>query len=116
RLTIGQLADQAGTSTRVLRYYEEQGLLAPERTPGGQRRYDPDAAERVRQYRTLIDAGLGTRTLRELLPCMETQQASARAVHVVRQELERIRARARELSAAGDRLEQILGSVQQPSA
>src|SRR5699024_2349417 len=34
---------RAGCSPRALRYYEEQGLLAPQRTQGGQRRYPADA-------------------------------------------------------------------------
>lgn len=36
-MTIGQMAREAGVSTRTLRHYEEQGLLAPQRTDAGYR-------------------------------------------------------------------------------
>ena len=35
-MRIGELAEAAGTTTKTLRFYEEQGLLPPaERTPAG---------------------------------------------------------------------------------
>lgn len=37
--TIRQLADEFDVSPRTLRFYEEKGLIEPERTPGGQRRF-----------------------------------------------------------------------------
>lgn len=37
--SISQLAQEFDISTRTIRYYEERGLLNPERTPGGTRRY-----------------------------------------------------------------------------
>jgi MerR family redox-sensitive transcriptional activator SoxR len=38
-ISIGQLAKRTGISVSAIRYYEEQGLVAPERNAGGQRRY-----------------------------------------------------------------------------
>jgi MerR family redox-sensitive transcriptional activator SoxR len=38
-ISIGQLAKRTGLSVSAIRYYEEQGLVAPERNAGGQRRY-----------------------------------------------------------------------------
>ncbi|MEV5601908.1 MerR family transcriptional regulator [Streptomyces sp. NPDC052299] len=69
-MKIGDLAAETGTSVRLLRYYEEQGLLASHRAGGGHRRYDPDAPAVVRRIRSLLDAGLPTRTIRDLLPCV----------------------------------------------
>ncbi|MGN9760328.1 MerR family transcriptional regulator [Streptomyces sp. SD31] len=69
-MKIGQLSRETGVSVRLLRYYEEQGLLAAERTPGGQRVYDADAPATVRRIRTLLDAGLPTRVIREVLACV----------------------------------------------
>lgn len=48
-LTIGKLAAAAGVNLETIRYYQRRGLLeTPTRPPGGQRRYGPDQAARVR--------------------------------------------------------------------
>ncbi|MEV4251277.1 MerR family transcriptional regulator [Streptosporangium canum] len=69
-MQIGALADRAGVSTRALRYYEEKGLLRPERTAAGYRLYTDEHAEMVRRIRILLAAGLNTDMVREILPCM----------------------------------------------
>lgn len=38
-ISIGQLATRTGLAVSAIRYYEEQGLVAPERSMGGQRRF-----------------------------------------------------------------------------
>ena len=101
---------RAGCSPRALRYYEEQGLLAPQRTQGGQRRYPVDAVERVLLYRRLIDAGLGTEVIRELLPCMNGS-AGADTVATLEREHAKLLDQARELEATADRLADILKSL-----
>lgn len=72
---IGQLAEQAGVSVRSLRYYEEQGLLTSTRSPSGQRTYGDSAVERVRLLQRLYAAGLSSRTIAELLPCVDSPSA-----------------------------------------
>lgn len=109
-LSIGETARRAGSSPRALRYYEEQGLLAPKRTAGGQRRYPADAVERVVLYRRLIDAGLGTEVIRELLPCMNGS-ATSDTVATLQREHTKLLAQARELEATADKLESILESL-----
>ncbi len=37
--TISQMADELDISTRTIRFYEEKGLILPQRTPGNQRAY-----------------------------------------------------------------------------
>ncbi|MFH8622233.1 MerR family transcriptional regulator [Streptomyces vietnamensis] len=69
-MKIGELARETGVSVRLLRYYEEQGLLDSERTPGGQRVYGPDAPAVVRRIRALLGAGLPTRVIAEVLDCV----------------------------------------------
>ncbi|MFE5602417.1 MerR family transcriptional regulator [Streptomyces coelicoflavus] len=69
-MRIGELARTTGVSVRLLRYYEEQGLLSPRRAPGGHRRYPAEAVTEVARIRTLLAAGLPTRIIRELVPCV----------------------------------------------
>lgn len=57
-MKIGELAAATDTSVRLLRYYEEQGLLESHRLDSGHRRYDGDAPDVVRRIRSLLDAGL----------------------------------------------------------
>lgn len=69
-MRIGELARRTGVSERSLRYYEEQGLLAPSRTPAGYRVYAESDVDAVRHVRMLLAAGLNTTFIREVLPCM----------------------------------------------
>ena len=57
-LTIGEVARSTGVTERTLRYYEEVGLLAPERDKAGRRRYD--AGHLGRLYRIRLMRALGT--------------------------------------------------------
>jgi DNA-binding transcriptional MerR regulator len=75
---IGELATQTGVPTRLLRYYEEQGLLSPSRAANGYRFYDGKLVGRVTQIRGLLDAGVPTRIIREILPCLD----DTRSIHV----------------------------------
>ena len=45
--TVGELADDLGVTTRTLRFYEAEGLLAPQRS-GGNRVYSPRDRARLR--------------------------------------------------------------------
>jgi DNA-binding transcriptional MerR regulator len=69
-MRIGELSERIGISERALRYYEEQGLLKPERRPSGYREYSEADAQIVRRIRTLLAAGLSTSVIAEVLPCM----------------------------------------------
>ncbi len=68
-MRIGELSERTGVSTRLLRYYEAQGLLESERSSNGYRHYADNAPELVAQIRGLLAAGLPTATIRAVLPC-----------------------------------------------
>ncbi|MGW0549460.1 MerR family transcriptional regulator [Streptomyces altiplanensis] len=70
-MRIGELSERTGTPRRLLRYYEEQGLIAADRSPNGYREYDERFVDRVAQIRGLLDAGLPTRIIRQILPCLD---------------------------------------------
>ena len=56
-LTIGQVSDRTGLATSAIRYYEEQGLVAPWRNESGQRRFE--RADIRRLSFVMISQGLG---------------------------------------------------------
>ncbi|MEV6947614.1 MerR family transcriptional regulator [Streptomyces sp. NPDC051172] len=70
-MRIGELSERTCTSRRLLRYYEEQGLIVSRRESNGWRCYNERNVDRVRQIRGLLDAGLPTRIIRQILPCLE---------------------------------------------
>ncbi|QWF82515.1 MerR family transcriptional regulator [Amycolatopsis sp. CA-230715] len=68
-MLIGELSGTTGVSQRMLRYYEEQRLLRPERDANGYRAYGEDAVTTVCQIRALLAAGLTTEVIATVLPC-----------------------------------------------
>lgn len=60
-MKIGELSERTGVPTRMLRYYEQQGLLESERSANGYRSYDESDVERAIRVRGLIQSGLTTR-------------------------------------------------------
>jgi DNA-binding transcriptional MerR regulator len=55
---------------RMLRYYEEQGLITPHRLLNGYREYDKYLVDRVRKIRSFLDAGVTTRIIGDILLCL----------------------------------------------
>src|SRR5262245_11922323 len=47
-LTVSQAAERTGWSPRMLRYLESTGLVVPERSPSGYRRYGPTDLDLLR--------------------------------------------------------------------
>jgi DNA-binding transcriptional MerR regulator len=70
-MKIGELAERTGVSRRLLRYYEEQGLIKPSRALNGYREYGEPHVDVVLQITGLLDAGLPTRIIAQLLPCLD---------------------------------------------
>lgn len=69
-MRIGELAKRTGVSIRALRYYEEKGLLKPDRTPSGYRIFTHADVRTVAHTQTLLAAGLRTDLIAEILSCM----------------------------------------------
>ncbi|MGL6236814.1 MAG: MerR family transcriptional regulator [Segniliparus sp.] len=70
-MKIGELSDRTGVSRRLLRYYEEQGLIAPSRIANNYREYTEAFVDQVVQIRGLLDIGLPTRVVKQILPCLD---------------------------------------------
>jgi MerR family transcriptional regulator, redox-sensitive transcriptional activator SoxR len=57
RLTIGEVAREAGVAATTLRYYEQIGLVRAPARAGGQRRYDGSVLARLEVIRLCKSAG-----------------------------------------------------------
>jgi MerR family redox-sensitive transcriptional activator SoxR len=66
-LTIGEVADRSGLAASAIRFYERQGLVRSERTPGGQRRFRRDVLRRIAFIRIAQRVGL---TLEEIVTAL----------------------------------------------
>jgi DNA-binding transcriptional MerR regulator len=117
-MKIGQLAERTGVSRRLLRYYEEQGLLTPSRALNGYREYGEPHVDVVLQITGLLDAGLPTRIIAQLLPCLDQPQTiyvpdvTPEMIVTLRREQarlsERIEFLARNRDAVADYLDKVL--------
>ncbi len=104
-MRIGELAEKTGVSVRALRYYEEQSLLSANRSPSGQRRYPEAAVERVQRIQQLYAAGLSSRTILELMPCIESNEVYPGVLERLHVERDRINRQIEDLIATRDRLD-----------
>ncbi len=66
-MKIGELSERTGIPTRMLRYYEQQGLLSSERSANGYRSYDETDVGHATRVRGLIQSGLSTRLAKLVL-------------------------------------------------
>ncbi len=55
---ISVAAEMVSMEIQNLRVYERRGLVDPDRSSGGSRRYSPDDIERLHRIRTLLAEGL----------------------------------------------------------
>ncbi|MFE0177818.1 MerR family transcriptional regulator [Streptomyces sp. NPDC059002] len=110
---IGELSKRTGVSARGLRYYEEQGLLRPQRRASGYREFDESDVATVRRIRILLAAGLNTDLIREVLPCMADEGAilaptCEEMAQDLKNERERLSHSIKELQAAHTMLDSII--------
>ena len=97
--TIGEVAEQLGVNTSLLRYWEKEfGVLRPKRTGKGDRLYTKDDIAKIREIQTLLkERGFTILGAKEQLRSARKAEAQApaiadAAVREVIQRLERVRA------------------------
>lgn len=99
-MLIGELAQHTGTTTKTLRFYEDEGLLPPpERTRSGYRDYPSGAVERVAFIRDARQAGFTLRQIGQILrirdrgqpPCQHVGQLIQHRLAEVEQRLTELR-------------------------
>ncbi|MDR1214149.1 MAG: MerR family transcriptional regulator [Propionibacteriaceae bacterium] len=113
-LTIGDFSRFIRLSVRMLRHYDERGLLEPEQVDpfNGHRFYSPRQFKIAARIRTLRDAGCGIDQIARLLPLFDDTEALRAALD----------AHARSLAAAAQQiadqqslLANIINQLQEPT-
>lgn len=112
-MKIGELAERTGVSIRSLRYYEQQGLLAPIRQRNGYREYSPFAEEQVRTIQLYLRLGLSTEQIAGFLHCvLKNKEAFCEEVlPLYRQKLDEIEAQILQLTAIKQNLQDRIASI-----
>ncbi|WP_337249000.1 MerR family DNA-binding transcriptional regulator [Leucobacter chromiireducens] len=70
KMRIGELARRAGVSVKAVRYYEEIGLLAPERDTNGYRDFDGADLRAVQEIRALAELGIAPSRAAPFVECL----------------------------------------------
>ncbi|EST32819.1 MerR family transcriptional regulator [Streptomyces niveus] len=107
-MRIGELARRTGVTTRALRYYEEQNLLTAERSASGQRHYAETAVDRIHLIRRLYAAGLSSKTIAELTPCVIDGKATPELLLRLAAERDQLDRHIADLAQTRDRLDSVI--------
>lgn len=113
-MRIGEVAEQAGVTTKTLRYYERIGLLPwADRTASGYHSYDTDIVDRVRFIRDAQATGLSLTEIQSILElkahghrsCEHTRSLLRRHLDDIDAQIERLQTARRELAHLVERAE-----------
>lgn len=113
-MRIGELSAKTGVSQRMLRYYEQEELLAPERSSKGYRVYSESTVVLVRHIRNLSEAGMKLNNIRSLLPCISGEVSKPQFVGcpevkaILQKELQHLDVKLRELSDSRNKIADFL--------
>ena len=111
-MKIGELSSRTGVSIRMLRYYEQEGLLKPPRSESGYRRYGFEDVQRIKDIALLHGAGLPLAAIRDLLACVPSGETPAPLCHAlkfrIKEQLEQIDRQVESLNKSRQRLTRLL--------
>jgi DNA-binding transcriptional MerR regulator len=118
-MQIGDLSARTGATVRMLRYYEEHGLLAPERTESGYRIYAESDVLRVGRIRCMLASALPTSVVAQALRFLvderpaipEAPAERARLAEVLATELDTLTERIAILNRSREQLATFLDDV-----
>ena len=74
-MLISEVARRSDVPAKTLRYYEEIGLLRPERTPSGYREYDERVFDRLAFIRSAQALGLSLAEIRGIVTLRDNGEA-----------------------------------------
>jgi DNA-binding transcriptional MerR regulator len=111
-MTITQLAEALGVRSSTLRFWEQEGLLHPERvTTLRARRYGPQAVGAARIVAALRSSGHGVPAVREIMRSLDSRDGLDVTRRILRERLDRIAARSVALLRAGTDLAAVVDAT-----
>jgi Cu(I)-responsive transcriptional regulator len=111
-MNIGDAAKASGVSAKMIRHYEEVGLLPPvERSASGYRRYTQREVHILQFIRHARDLGFSIRQIGELVGLWQNRRRPSRSVKKLAEaQIEALDAKARELLAMKATLQHLVMS------
>ena len=104
-MNIGEASKSTGLSAKMIRYYEEVGLLKPARTDAGYRRYGQHDLHTLGFLRRARDLGFSVDQMRELLALWtDSGRASADVKAVAQRHIGELERKATALKQMADTL------------
>lgn len=110
-LSIGDVARRTGLAVSAIRYYEEMGLVRPDRNAGGQRRFARSDIRRLSFVMITQKLGFSIAEIRDQLTALPENRTPTKAdwTRMSRGFRGEIDARIQELEALRDRLDGCIG-------
>jgi Cu(I)-responsive transcriptional regulator len=111
-MNIGEAAAASGVSAKMIRYYEETGLIPPAgRTASGYRTYGPKEVQILRFVRRARDLGFPMEKVADLLALWrDRSRASADVKHLAEAQVQSLETRIREMQEMKATLEHLVHS------
>lgn len=109
-MNIGEASQASGVSAKMIRYYEETGLIPPAgRTASGYRTYGPKEVQILRFVRRARDLGFPMEKVADLLALWrDRSRASADVKHLAEAQIQALEARIREMQEMKASLEHLV--------
>lgn len=111
-MNIGEASQASGVSAKMIRYYEETGLIPPAgRTASGYRTYGPKEVQVLRFVRRARDLGFPMGKVADLLALWRDRgRASSDVKHLAEDQIQALEARIREMQEMKAALEHLVRS------
>ncbi|MGB5456196.1 MAG: MerR family transcriptional regulator [Gammaproteobacteria bacterium] len=124
---IGEVAEMLNTTTRTIRYYEEEGLITPDRSRGGTRLYSEHHIDRLKAVLHLAENGFSLDVIGLIgiarQSCSTGDEGSQKlsliidtAVSDIEEKIAELNVLKSELEASGRLVAQCRGCLNEPSS
>jgi len=108
-MNIGSVADKSGLPPKTIRYYEDIGLLKPDRADNGYRDYSPGDLHRLRFLQRSRGLGFSVEECRQLLSLYNDRERESADVKAIAQaKLAEIDRKLEELAGLRDMLRHLV--------